>query len=353
VPGAAAPGAAAPGAAAPGAAAPGADVSESATEAGSEPEKETAEAGPTTETYGTKLTFRDAVSAPAIRQWLREAYAKARPSATVGTNATAAASSGEQQGGLPDLPDLRIDDSELFAREPGASVQSKVWFIRMTTPLQDAQAVLDTMKATLAETPVLLSSSEIGGKVAGDTRTLAIASVVSSWFAIIVYLWIRFQRVAFGIAAVVALVHDVLITIGAIALSAYVASSLPFLMIDEFKISLPVVAALLTIIGYSVNDTIIVFDRIRENRGKSPALTAEMINASINQTLARTLLTSGTTLIVVVVLYVMGGQAIHSFAFALLVGVVAGTYSTVFMAAPVAMWLFKSGKSTVRDRLEA
>ncbi|MBM4090904.1 MAG: protein translocase subunit SecF [Planctomycetes bacterium] len=223
----------------------------------------------------------------------------------------------------------------------------------MTTPLQDAQAVLDTMKATLAETPVLLSSSEIGGKVAGDTRTLAIASVVSSWFAIIVYLWIRFQRVAFGIAAVVALVHDVLITIGAIALSAYVASSLPFLMIDEFKISLPVVAALLTIIGYSVNDTIIVFDRIRENRGKSPALTAEMINASINQTLARTLLTSGTTLIVVVVLYVMGGQAIHSFAFALLVGVVAGTYSTVFMAAPVAMWLFKSGKSTVRDRLEA
>jgi len=112
-----------------------------------------------------------------------------------------------------------------------------------------------------------------------------------------------------------------------------------------------VVAALLTIIGYSLNDTIVIFDRIREVRGKNPQLTEEMVNNSINQTLSRTLLTSLTTLIVVVVLYAFGGQGIHGFAFALLVGVVAGTYSTVFIASPFLLWmrgqLDKKGKNKI------
>ena len=113
-------------------------------------------------------------------------------------------------------------------------------------------------------------------------------------------------------------------------------------MIDEFKISLSVLAAFLTIIGYSLNDTIVVFDRIREVRGKSPHLSAEMINTSINQTLSRTLLTSITTLIGVVILYFAGGQGIHAFAFALMVGVIIGTYSSIFVASPALLWMSRS-----------
>jgi len=135
------------------------------------------------------------------------------------------------------------------------------------------------------------------------------------------------------------LLHDVLITLGAIAISYWVADALGFLLIDPFKISLTVVAALLTIIGYSLNDTIVVFDRIRETKGKAPRLTGDMINSSINQTLSRTLLTSLTTLLVVVLLYALGGEGIHAFAFALVVGVVVGTYSSMFIASPILLML--------------
>ncbi|MEC7565901.1 MAG: protein translocase subunit SecDF, partial [Planctomycetota bacterium] len=138
-----------------------------------------------------------------------------------------------------------------------------------------------------------------------------------------------------------ALLHDVLVTLAAMALSFYVADALGVLLIEDFKISLPVIAAFLTIIGYSLNDTIVVFDRIREVRGKSHDLTDVMLNKSINQTLNRTLLTSVTTLIVVLVLYVFGGSGIHGFAFALVVGVIAGTYSSIFIAAPTLLVLHR------------
>ena len=110
-------------------------------------------------------------------------------------------------------------------------------------------------------------------------------------------------------------------------------------MIDPFKINLPIVAAFLTIIGYSVNDTIVVFDRIREVRGKDPRMTRQMVNDSTNQTLSRTLLTSFTVFLVVIILYIFGGQAIHGFAFALLIGVATGTYSSIYVAAPILLWL--------------
>jgi SecD/SecF fusion protein len=215
----------------------------------------------------------------------------------------------------------------------------------MVANQDDATAVLQHMKTKLAGTPVWPSSSKIGGKVAGDTRSLAIAALLTSLLGIVGYIWIRFQRVVFGVAAVIALVHDVLITLGAIAISAWLAGPLGFLQIEHFKISLPVVAAFLTIIGYSLNDTIVVFDRIREVRGKSPDLTAEMINTSINQTLSRTLLTSMTTLIVVLILYALGGQGIHGFAFALVVGVLVGTYSSIFVASPTLLWMFGRSKA--------
>ena len=192
--------------------------------------------------------------------------------------------------------------------------------------------------------PVWPSSSKIGSQVAGDTQAMAIAALLASLVGIIAYLWIRFQRVMYGLAAVAALIHDVVITLGAIALSFWVADALGFLLIEEFKISLSVVAALLTVIGYSLNDTIVIFDRIREVRGKSPDLDGAMINTSVNQTLSRTLLTSFTTLIVVVVLYIMGGQGIHGFAFTLLVGIIAGTYSTVFIASPILLWMSQGKK---------
>jgi len=213
------------------------------------------------------------------------------------------------------------------------------WTLRISATKEQTQQVLEYLQQQFADTPVWSASNKIGSQVADRMQNAAIYALVGSLFFIIVYIWIRFQRVTFGLAAVVALVHDVAITLGAIALSYWLAGVFGFLLVEEFKISLPIVAALLTIVGYSLNDTIVVFDRIREVRGKSPDLTAGMINASINQTLSRTLLTSMTTLLVVVVLYAIGGEGIHGFAFALVVGVVVGTYSSIFIASPALLWM--------------
>jgi preprotein translocase subunit SecF len=132
-----------------------------------------------------------------------------------------------------------------------------------------------------------------------------------------------FLKLKYALGAVTALIHDVLITVGAFAIA-------------NKEFNLTVVAALLTIIGYSLNDTIIVFDRIRENLRKSRKREfAEVVNSSINQTLSRTILTSGTTIIVVTALFILGGGVIHDFAFALIIGVIVGTYSSIFVASPV------------------
>ena len=233
---------------------------------------------------------------------------------------------------------------------PGGEADSaagfRSWTVEANTSQDNLSKILSSMKENLESRPAWLSSSKIGGKVAGDTKNKALLAIVISLVCIVGYLWIRFQNVIFGLAAVVALVHDVLITLGVIALSAYLAKVFGFLMIDEFKISLPVVAAFLTIIGYSLNDTIVVFDRIREVRGRSTDITEEMINTSINQTLSRTVLTSLTTLIVVLILYIFGGQGIHGFAFALLVGVIVGTYSSIFVASPALLWMSQMQKKS-------
>jgi SecD/SecF fusion protein len=156
-------------------------------------------------------------------------------------------------------------------------------------------------------------------------------------------LWLRFQKVSYGVAAGVAVLHDILVTIGMLALSAFVVYSIPglasALKLEAFQINLTIVAALLTIIGYSLNDTIVTFDRLREIKGKSPDLTAAMVNSSVNQCLSRTILTATTVFIVVAILYLFGGEGIHAFAFAFLIGIIAGTYSTVYIAAPVLLWL--------------
>ena len=206
----------------------------------------------------------------------------------------------------------------------------------------DAANIFETWATDYNTKPYFPTISSVGGQIAKDTQIQALVAIIASLIGIIAYVWIRFQNVAFGLAAVVALIHDVLIVLGAIAISHYVAGALGFLKIEEFKISLPIVAALLTIIGYSLNDTIVVFDRIREVRGKRPELNADIINTSISQTLSRTILTSLTTFIVVFILYWWGGDAIHGFAFSLVIGVIVGTYSSIFVASPVLLWLMNS-----------
>ena len=169
--------------------------------------------------------------------------------------------------------------------------------------------------------------------------TSAIAAIILCLIGIIAYVWFRFHGVIYGIAAVVALVHDVLVTLGFVALSAYfvngTGSLASLLLVDKFQINLTLVAAFLTIIGYSLNDTIVIFDRIREVKGKSPRLTREMINLAVNQTLSRTLLTSGVTLLTVLALFFWGGDILNDFAFALLIGFISGVYSTVYIASPL------------------
>jgi len=166
----------------------------------------------------------------------------------------------------------------------------------------------------------------VGPKVGKDLTNKAIWALVFSWLGMLVYIGFRFEfRYALG--GILALVHDTIITVGAFSL-----------LNKEF--TLTIVAALLTIVGYSINDTIVVFDRIRENVRKNSRQTlGELINISINQTLSRTILTSLTVLIVVVILFFLGGEVIHDFAFALIVGVIVGTYSSVFIAAQfVLIW---------------
>ncbi len=203
-----------------------------------------------------------------------------------------------------------------------------------------AQTQLAKLKESLASNRDLLFErlTKFGGTVAAETRTLALIATVASWVIIIVYLWWRFHSFTYGLAAVLAVVHDVLITLGAIAVSYWVAR-IPvisqLLMIDQFKIDLPIVAAFLTLIGFSVNDTIVIFDRIREIKGKTPHLTNKMVNDAINQTLSRTILTALTAWLVVVILYILGGEGLHGFAFALVVGFLSGTYSTVYIATPI------------------
>ena len=225
----------------------------------------------------------------------------------------------------------------------GSARRFTSWSVKLALPEAVAQEVIGKLEASANSKPIFPLANKIGGRVAGDMTTKAIAAIVISLLGIIAYIWIRFQHVMYGVAAVVALVHDVLVTLGMIALSAWVVNSIPgladSLMIEKFQISLPIVAAFLTIIGYSLNDTIVVFDRIREVKGKSPNLSADMINNSINQTLSRTLLTSLTTFLSVILLYFLGGDGIHGFAFALVVGVIVGTYSSIFIASPVLLWM--------------
>ena len=234
-----------------------------------------------------------------------------------------------------------------WATTPDSELAFNVWSVTMRKDAAEMKKVLDRLQQNFSNEVFWPASSQIGAEVAGETQGVAFGALLASIVGIVLYIWFRFQRVVFGLAAVVALVHDVLITLGAVAATYFLADYLGFLQIEEFKINLPMIAAFLTIIGYSINDTIVIFDRIREVKGKSPHITRDIINRSINGTLSRTLLTSLTTFMVAVVLYFAGGQGIHGFAFAIVIGVAVGTYSSIFIAAPLLLWM------TAKDRVAA
>lgn len=184
-------------------------------------------------------------------------------------------------------------------------------------------AILDALKGDFYTANYGIRGSDIVGPQVGDQlRRQAQLAVGFSLIGMLVYLWFRFELI-YGVAAVVAVFHDTLITVGAFSLT-------------NKEISLTVIAAILTLVGYSMNDTIVVFDRIRENvkllRRES---LAEIVNRSINQTLSRTILTSGLTFLTVLSLYLFGGEVLNGFSFALVVGIVIGTYSSIAVAAPM------------------
>jgi SecD/SecF fusion protein len=179
--------------------------------------------------------------------------------------------------------------------------------------------------------------SNFDAQVAGETQREALIALFLSILLIMAYIWVRFGNLKYGTATVVALLHDTLFVLAAVGIAHYVANTFlgDALLIEPFRLNLPLTAAILTVMGYSMNDTVVVFDRIRENRGKFGHVSRNVINDSINQTLSRTLLTGGTTILTIFVMYIFGGPGIHGFTFALLVGILVGTYSSIAIAAPI------------------
>ena len=237
----------------------------------------------------------------------------------------------------PDLGELQ--PAEPVSRFVYLSVEPEAGLREMD---QDQwQRFLDNEKTKITQALSLEASlprvTQIDPSIGKQAKTRALVAVALSLIFIIAYIWIRFGTVRYGIAAIAALVHDVCITLGAVVACTYIAQTAigEKLLIGDFKINLEMIAAFLTIIGYSLNDTIVVFDRIRENRGRLAILNPNLITASINQILSRTILTSFTTFLVVLVMYIWGGEGLRGFTFAMLLGIVVGTYSSVAIAAPI------------------
>ena len=192
-----------------------------------------------------------------------------------------------------------------------------------------ARGIREALARNYGQNPVLESSSEIVGPiVGGELRQKALYLTVLGLLFQLIYIAARFKGGAWGVAAAIAGLHDILISVG-------------FLTLFRFDMTLNVIAALLTLVGYSMNDTVVVFDRVRENLAKRrkdnlPAV----LNDSMNQTLTRTLISNGTTLLAVLGLYLFGGEVLRGFSFTMVIGVLVGTYSTVFIAVPFVNWWY-------------
>lgn len=246
-------------------------------------------------------------------------------------------------GAIRDLgPGLGL--GELAIQTIGQSDKDKVQAIRLSVSKQPAlegdenddkaqqvaltaiQAAVVEMYPEVAKTENTLSVQVLGTKVSGELKKKGIEAVLAALIMVLIYIWFRFEW-QFGLGAVVALTHDVILTIGVFSFTAL-----------EFNLS--IVAAILTIVGYSLNDTVVVYDRIRENLRKFKKKPLEQVlNMSINDTLSRTILTSLTTMLALLALYIWGGPGLNGFAFAMIWGVFVGTYSSIFVAAPILLML--------------
>jgi preprotein translocase subunit SecF len=200
-----------------------------------------------------------------------------------------------------------------------------------------SQRILDALNAHYGNPATVRNVQVVGPTVGKQLKRQAVLATLYSMLGMLVYLWFRFQLI-YGVAAVAACFHDTLITVGAFALT-------------NQEISLTVIAAILTLVGYSMNDTIVVFDRIRENlRMSKREPLPDLVNRSINQTLSRTVLTSGLTFLTVLSLYIFGGQVLKGFSFALVIGIIIGTYSSIAVASPMLVawqeWRASKGKAT-------
>jgi preprotein translocase subunit SecF len=236
-------------------------------------------------------------------------------------------------GGAQAPPITRFgEDNEFVIRAPLAEDAS------ITEVAEDIEAQLAA--ALGGESFRVVRTDLVGAKVGGELQQKAAMAILFSFLLTLVYLAIRFEA-RFGLAAIIATFHDMIITLG-------------FLALFRVEIALPTVAAILTIVGYSLNDTIVVFDRIRENmhaKGARKRKPMDIINESINETLPRTVLTSGTTLAVLLALLILGGAVIRDFTLVLILGVVVGTYSSIFVASPALIEIQKRwGEGKIRER---
>lgn len=240
---------------------------------------------------------------------------------------------GEYRSLLRDVVDGDVTVTELS--DPSAALRGEdnnVIMVRIEQIGDDAAVqndLIKTVKAALSnsfEGIVFLQTDSVGAKVSGELVKAGILAIVLAVGAVLFYIWLRFEW-QFSVGAVVALVHDVFITIG-------------IFCVTQIEFNLTIIAAILTIVGYSLNDTVVVFDRVRENLRKYKKLELkEVLNRSINETLARTIMTSVTTLIALITLYILGGDVIRGFTFAMIWGVIIGTYSSVFVASVILLRL--------------
>jgi SecD/SecF fusion protein len=212
------------------------------------------------------------------------------------------------------------------------------------------------LQATERETS-LPRVTRIDPFVTSEAKTRALTAGILAVLAMGAYVWFRWGDVRYGFGAIITLIHDSAVSIGLISVCTYLAMSSigQALLIGDFKIDLVIIAAILTLIGYSINDTVVIYDRIRENRarrgGRELLISSQIINDGINQTLSRTLITGCTTLMVLAVLYVFGGEGLRGFTFVMLTGIVVGTYSSVAISAPILLLWRKYEEVTAARQL--
>lgn len=229
-----------------------------------------------------------------------------------------------------------ISTAVILVKDPGvAAFDESKW------REQFAQQEWDMLRTSYTNTTLLASLQSFSGAIAETFRTQAAVALMVAFLLIMLYVWMRFGSFRYSMAAILPVFHDVTIAVGFIALSGWLHDTFPQVAaigIRPFKIDLGMIAGLTTIVGYSINDTVVVLDRIRENRGKLAYATKDCINLSINQTMSRTLITGSTTIVSLIIIVWLGGDGVASFAYTLLVGILVGTYSSFALAAPL-VWV--------------